>query len=74
MPTWGIGRIVKIIQGNLLVRFEREEGKLLHPHYGNLQKISWDDLLYLVVREVKKKRDRPIRTTRVIPIVKRPCR
>jgi hypothetical protein len=72
MPGWGIGRIVKIIQGNLLVRFEWAGEKLLHPHYANLCKISEDDLLYLVVREVKKKRGRPVRITRVIPVVKRP--
>ncbi len=72
MPGWGIGRIVKIIQGNLLVRFEGAGNKLLHPHYANLQKISEDDLLFLVVREVKRKYGRPVRTTRVIPVVRRP--
>ncbi len=74
MPGWGIGRIVKIIQGNLLVKFERAGEKLLHPHYANLEKISEDDLLFLVVREVKKKRGRPVRITRTIPVVKHPPR
>ncbi len=73
MPDWGIGRIVKINQGNFLVRFERAGEKLLHPHFANLQKISEDDLLFLIVREVKKKRGRPVRTMRMIPVVKRPA-
>ncbi len=70
-PGWGIGRIVKIIQGNLLVRFEGAGKKLLHPHYADLQKIPDDDLLFMVVREVKRKYGRPVRTTKVIPVVKR---
>ncbi len=72
MPGWGIGRVVKIIQGNLLVKFEGAGKKLLHPHYANLKKISEDDLLFLVIREVKRISGRPVRTTRVIPVVKRP--
>ncbi len=71
MPGWGIGRIVKVIQGNLLVRFEGAGKKLLHPYYADLQKIPDDDLLFMVVREVKRKYGRPVRTTKVIPVVKR---
>jgi hypothetical protein len=71
MPSWGIGSIVHAPRGgNLLIRFEQAGEKLLHPEYAMLNKIQEDELLYLVIREVRIRWGRSIETTRIIPIVK----
>ncbi len=71
-PSWGIGKVVKTIQGgNLLVRFDQAGNKLLHPEYAGLVKIPDDELLFLVIRGVRIKKGRAIRTLRIIPVVKR---
>jgi len=72
MPHWGVGRVQKIVQGNLLVQFSGAGVKLLHPQIARLEKVRDDELLFLVLREVKVFRGRPHRSTRLIPIVKRP--
>jgi hypothetical protein len=72
MPAWGIGKVLKTVQGgNLLVRFDQAGHKLLHPGYAGLVRIPDDDLLFLVIRGMRIKKGRAIRTVRVIPIVKR---
>ena len=72
MPTWGIGKVMKIVQdGNLLIKFEGAGRKLLQPHTANLLKLDDDELLYLLVWKTKIRRGRPVRTFRAIPVVKR---
>jgi hypothetical protein len=72
MPAWGIGTVVKSAQGgNLLVKFDQGGDKLLHPAYAGLVKISDDDLLFLVIREVQIRKRRSVKTIRIIPVVKR---
>lgn len=72
MPSWGIGTVVKTMQGgNLRIRFEQGGEKLIHPGYAALTKVHEDDLLYLVIKEVQVIKRRSVRTTRIIPIVKR---
>jgi hypothetical protein len=71
MPSWGIGSIVHAPKGgNLLIRFELAGEKLIHPKFAALVKIPEDELLYMVVRDVRFKWGRSIETTRIIPIVK----
>ncbi len=70
-PSWGIGRVVKTLSGgNLLVRFAEVGNKLLNPGFAGLVKIQDNELLFLVIRGVHVKKGRPIRTVRVIPVVK----
>jgi len=72
MPSWGIGSIVSAPRGgNLLIRFEQGGEKLIHPAYAALTKVPEDELLYLVIREVRIKWGRSLKTTRVIPVLKR---
>ena len=72
MPAWGIGKVVKTAQwGNILVRFDQGGNKLLHPGYAGLVKIPDDELLFLVIREVRIKKKRTVKTVRIIPVVKR---
>ena len=72
MPSWGIGSIVKAPRGgNLLIRFDEAGDKLIHPGYAALTKVPKDELLYLVVREVHIKRGRSVKTSMVIPVVKK---
>jgi hypothetical protein len=71
MPAWGIGKVLKTAQGgNLLVRFDQAGHKLLHPGCAGLVKIPDDDLLFLVIREIRKRRGRAVKTIRVIPVVR----
>jgi hypothetical protein len=71
-PSWGIGKVVKTVQGgNLLVRFDQAGNKLLHPAYAGLVKIPDDELLYLVIRGARINKGRAIKTLRIIPVVKR---
>ena len=71
MPGWGIGKVVKVVQGgNLLVSFSDSGKKILSPKYAHLQKISEDDLLYLVIRETRRVRGRLAARVSFIPIVK----
>ncbi len=70
-PSWGIGKVMKTIQGgNLLVRFEQVGKKLLHPDYAGLVKIPDDELLFLIVRGVRINKGRLIKTLRIIPVIK----
>jgi hypothetical protein len=70
-PSWGVGKVVKTVQGgNLLVRFDQAGNKLLHPEYAGLVKISDDELLYLVIRGVRIKKGRTIKTVRIIPVIR----
>lgn len=72
MPSWGIGSIVHAPRGgNLLIRFEQAGDKLIHPDHAALTKIPEDDLLYLVVRNVRFRWGRSVETVRFIPVVKR---
>jgi|GEM_PF-1193069 len=72
MPSWGVGSVVNPSkEGNLLIRFEQAGEKLIHPGYAALTKVPEDDLMYLVVREVRVKWGRPVETTRLIPVLKR---
>lgn len=72
MPSWGIGTVVNTVQdGNLLIRFEKAGEKIIHPGYAALTKVPDDDLMFLVVKEVRVKRGRSVKSTRIIPIVKR---
>lgn len=71
MPSWGIGSIVKAPRGgNILIRFEQAGEKLIHPDYAALTKVPEDELLYLVIREIRFKWGRFAETTRLIPVVK----
>ncbi|HEY6838039.1 MAG TPA: DUF3553 domain-containing protein [Geobacteraceae bacterium] len=71
MPSWGIGKIVKVVQGgNLLVRFSEGGERLLHPNYAQLRKIREEVLLYLVVHETCLVRGRPLPKVRYIPVLK----
>jgi hypothetical protein len=71
-PSWGIGGIVSAPKGgNLLIRFEQAGEKLIQPSYATLNKIPEDELLYLVVREVKFKWGRSVESIMLIPVVKR---
>ncbi len=71
MPGWGIGKVVKVVQGgNLLVSFSDSGTKILSPKYAYLQKIAEDELLYLVVRETHRVRGRLAPKVSFIPILK----
>jgi hypothetical protein len=71
MPSWGIGKVVKTVKGgNLLVSFDQAGNKLLHPEYAGLLKIPDDEFLYLVIRGVRIKKGRAIKTVRIIPVIK----
>ncbi len=73
MPAWGIGKIMKVVQGgNLVVRFASGGRRLLHPGCAPLQKVPEAELLYLVIRETRSVRGRTVPRVRVIPIVKHP--
>ncbi len=70
-PSWGIGRVVETANGgNLLVRFEEVGNKLLNPAFAGLVKVHDDELLFLVIRGVQVKKGHPIRTIRIIPVIK----
>lgn len=71
-PSWGIGKVVKTLQGgNLLVRFDQAGDKLLHPEYAGLVKIPDNEFLFLVIRGARIKKGRTIKTLRIIPVLKR---
>lgn len=71
-PTWGIGKVVKTVQGgNLLVKFDMAGNKLLHPEYAGLVKITDDELMFLVIRGARVNKGRTIKTLSIIPVVKR---
>ncbi len=71
-PSWGIGKVLKTVQdGNILVRFDQAGNKILHSGYAGLIKIPDDELLFLVIRGVRVRKGRPLRTFRIIPVVKR---
>jgi hypothetical protein len=71
MPGWGIGKVIRVVQGgNLLVSFSDSGKKILSPKYPHLEKIPEDDLLYLVVRETRRIKGRLTPCIRFIPIVK----
>jgi hypothetical protein len=71
-PSWGIGKVVKTVQGgNLLVRFDQAGNKLLQPDYARLVKIPDDELLFLVIRGARIKKGRSVRTLRIIPVIRR---
>lgn len=70
-PSWGIGKVIKTVQdGNILVRFDQGGNKILHSGYTGLVKIPDDELLFLVIRGFRKRRGRPVKTLRIIPVVK----
>ncbi len=72
MPSWGIGSVLNPArEGNILIRFEQAGEKLIHPGYAKLTKVSEEDLMYLVVKEVRIRWGRPVETSRVIPVLKR---
>ncbi|HEY6007844.1 MAG TPA: DUF3553 domain-containing protein, partial [Geobacteraceae bacterium] len=74
MPVWGVGKVMKIVQGgNLLVSFAGGGKRLLHPGYAPLEKVPDDELLYLVIREARPGKGRPKFRVRVIPIVRTPA-
>ncbi len=70
-PAWGVGKVMRAAQGgNLLVKFEQAGNKLLQPDYARLVKIPDNELLYLVIREVRIRRGRSVKSIRVIPVIK----
>jgi hypothetical protein len=70
-PLWGVGKVVKTVQGgNLLIRFEQAGNKILHPGYAGLVKVPDDELFYLVIRGVRIRKGRPVKTFRIIPVLK----
>ncbi len=71
LPSWGIGMVVKTAQdGNLIVRFEQGGQRLLHPGLAGLTRVPKDELRYLVIREVRMMKGRPIKAVTVIPVVR----
>jgi hypothetical protein len=71
MPSWGIGSIKYAPRGgNLRIKFEQAGEKILHPGYAELTKVPEDELLYMVIREVRYKRGRPVETISLIPVLK----
>ena len=71
LPSWGIGMVVKTAQdGNLLVRFEQGGDRLLRPALAGLTRVPKHELRYLVIREVRTMKGRPVKSMTVIPVIR----